>query len=55
MEYTEAITIQKVSNGYVVSRTAGPAYSTEILAVFNAMNELNDWLVKNFMITEGGV
>jgi len=54
MEITEAITIQKVSNGYVVSRTAGAAYLPEILAVFNAMDELNYWLVENFMLPKKG-
>ncbi len=46
------ITITQVSNGYVIEGRERPEYASEILAVFNELEDLAEWLGEHFTLPE---
>ena len=44
------ITIEQVSNGYVIQKPGGREFVPETLAVFNQLEDLAEWLGENFQL-----
>jgi hypothetical protein len=42
------IHIEKVSNGWVIRADAGPMFSAQILAVFNNIDDMTQWVKDNY-------
>jgi hypothetical protein len=43
-----AIHIEKVSNGWVIRGDVGPMFSHQILAVFNNIDDMTQWVKDNY-------